>query len=185
MVNEISEQQSPKKKSSKIIIALMIPVVLFFALMIYGAYGFSQLGRTEWKDFDAQRVAYLEEHFKMDIPDEDTLEMFKRISAPGDGENGWYLLWLEGVSAPEDFMEKAYADAGYRIVESSDKDYANALEKVQYKGGRSKDKFDENDLIYKIEITNEGKPRKSEHYVAFKESRNGYDVKVTMILLGD
>lgn len=179
--------QPPKKKKLRNIITPLIPGILICALLIYGAYGFGQLGRTEWKEFDDQKIERLESYFKMEIPEDGTLKRFMRDSAPGDGANGVYILWFERVSAPQEFMEKAYPYVEYHEVRSDNKDYENALSFVQYRnqGIKRNKEFDKPDVIYNCTIPDEGDLRHSDYYVAFVKESDGYSVKATMAIHGD
>ncbi|MBQ8965954.1 hypothetical protein [Ruminococcus sp.] len=172
----------PKKRGCLIFLAVFMTVC--FAVLFWSAYGFSKLFVSEKTEFTKEDISTLEERLCIDIPEDGTLKKSEISSGPGDAPSGRYHLDFEGISDPEKFMENAFANGNFHIVDKTDENYGFAVEQINAEHGLWKDRsFKEPDVIYEIVVPDDGKRKRHDYYAAFADGRDGSKCRITVIMI--
>lgn len=168
MIENNNEQRTRVKKQKGCLIAVIIAFLLFLGFVIYAMLDFRNMVNKTWKRFDDERIAQVEEYLDMTMPDDVTPVKFNRQSAPGDGSSLCRLI-VEGISAPEDFLSKAFPGGNIKEYSADDEKFSHIKKALDNESEYMKYSVDFTETYERVYADDS-----NEYYIGFGKKDNGY-----------
>lgn len=182
--NNVEKTERAKTGERKQVSGCFVIFIALLMIMIYSVVwvlDFVGSLNFEWKKFSNKRIKEVEAYMHLDIPDDVEMTVFRKSTGLGDGDNGYFRLWLTDVEDPEDFLAEVFKNSDCKEILPDNGKYREVLGDFEddYMGYTTENKAGAYDLIFGPEKLYVCRRDDGDNYlVGFKEENGSYSAKI-------